>query len=271
MSIALWLVPVLLAAGLSWRYAWWRPTVDLHFPRILMYHMITEPVAGARFNGLRVSPSLFERQLRWLKDNGWQSFTMSELLEQGGRLPDKAFAITFDDGYADNFEQALPLLQRYGFKATLYLVVDRHNRDWSRARKAHHDDNELKGIAKLTDGQVEALLASGCFELGAHSLTHPNFLTLDDTALQYELVESKRQLEHRFKAPVRSFAYPFGLYRPEQVRFVRDAGYDSAVTVREGIDNPYDWNPHELARVKISGRDGMLAFRLRMRTGRRGA
>jgi len=242
----------------------------MRFPRILMYHMIAEPVASARFNGLRVSPSMFDQQLSWLKNNGWQSFTVSELIDQTGCLPDKAFAITFDDGYADNATQALPLLQQYDFKATLYLVVDRHSRDWSRERKAHHDNEELKCVAKLSDEQVDVLIASGCFELGAHTLTHPNFLKLDEAALQHELVDAKRQLEQRFKVPVRSFAYPFGLYRPEHVQLVREAGYDSAVTVREVIDNPANWNSLELARIKISGRDGMLAFRQRMRTGRRG-
>ena len=270
MMTVLWALPVLVAVWFSWRYAWWRSGVSLHYPRILMYHMIAEPVAGARFNGLRVSPSMFEQQLRWLKDHGWRSFTVSELIDHADHAGEKCFAITFDDGYADNATQALPLLQQYGCKATLYLVVDRHDRDWSRARKAHHDDDELKGIAKLSDEQVQTLLASGCFELGAHTLTHPNLLELDDVALQQELLEAKRRLEQRFHVPVRSFAYPFGLYRPQQVAAVRAAGYDSAVTVREGIDNPANWNPLELARVKVSGRDGMLAFRQRMRTGRRG-
>ncbi len=270
MTVLWWLLPGLAAGWFSWRYAWWRPSVDLRSPRILMYHMIAEPLAGARFNGLRVSPSRFEQQLRWLRDNDWQSFTVSELIDRAHTLPEKSFAITFDDGYADNATQALPLLKRYGCKATLYLVVDRHDRDWSRARKAHHDDDELKGVEKLSDAQVEALLASGCFELGAHTLTHPNFLDLDDEVLRRELVESKQRLEQRFGVAVRSFAYPFGLYRPAQVARVREAGYDSAVTVREGIDDPLHWNPFELSRVKVSGRDGMLAFRQRMRTGRRG-
>ncbi len=264
-----WLLPALLGAGFSWRHAWWRPAVDRRLPRILMYHMIADPVPGARFNGLRVAPAMFERQLRWLRDNGWRSYTVSELVDAPA-LPEKAFAITFDDGYADNAEVALPLLQRYRCKATLYLVVDRHDRDWSRARKAHHDDGELRGVAKLSDTQVETMLASGCIELGAHTLTHPNFLDLDDAALERELVEGKRRLERRFGVRVRSFAYPFGLYRPEQVARVRAAGYDSAVTVREGIDDPTRGDPLQLARVKVSGRDGMLAFRLRMRTGRRG-
>jgi len=269
-SAAWWLPPALALAWFSWRYAWWRPTVNPAFPRILMYHMIAEPVAGARFNGLRVSPVMFERQLRWLQANGWRSYTVSELVDLGRDAPDRSVAITFDDGYADNATQALPLLRKYGFRATLYLVVERHDRDWSRARKAHHDDGELKRIAKLSDRQVEELLASGCFELGAHSLTHPNFLRIDDASLEHELVESKRRLAQRFQTPVRSFAYPFGLYREAQLALVRKAGYDSAVTVREGIDDPACWNPLALARIKISGRDGMLAYRQRLRTGRRG-
>ena len=268
--LILWSLPVLIAVWFSWRYAWWRPEVDRRFPRILMYHMIAEPVAGAHFNGLRVAPLMFEQQLRWLKDNGWKSFTVSELMDQSSHLPEKAFAITFDDGYADNATQALPLLQQFGFKATLYLVVDRHDRDWSRSRKAHHDGDELKGIPKLSDEQVSTLLASGCFELGSHTLTHPNFIKLGDAALRHELSESKHRLEQCFDIPVRSFAYPFGLYRPEQLALVREAGYDSAVTVREGIDHPANWNPLELARIKVSGRDSMRAFRQRLRTGRRG-
>ena len=67
-----------------------------------------------------------------------------------------------------------------------------------------------------------------------------------------------------------SFAYPFGLYRPAQIALVQQAGYRSAVTTREGIDNPQRWNPLELRRIKISGKDNWLAFVLRMRGGRRG-
>ena len=92
------------------------------------------------------------------------------------RFPRSLFAITFDDGYADNLLQALPLLQKYQCKATLYLVVDRFDRDWSMQRKKHHDEAELKREAKLSDQQVQELLDSGCIELGSHSMTHANFL-----------------------------------------------------------------------------------------------
>lgn len=263
----------LLIAGVLWfslHYAWWRPAVDRRFPRILMYHMIADKRRGARFNGLRVAPHMFERQLRWLSEHGWHSFTVSELVQQAAALPEKSFAITFDDGYADNLYRALPLLQKYRCKATLYLVVERHGRDWSAQRKPYHDEGELGREAKLSDAQVQQLLDSGCIELGSHSLTHANFEHLDAAAARRELADSKRELERRFGCPVNSFAWPFGLYRPEQVALVQASGYSSAVTTREAIVDPLGWNPLELPRVKISGKDNWLAFLLRMRSGRRG-
>lgn len=270
------MTPAVLTAALfvfvwlSLRYAWWRPAVDYRCPRILMYHMIADPRPGARFNGLRVSPAMFERQLRWLAEHGWTAFTVSELIGKGQALPEKAFAITFDDGYADNFQQALPLLQKYRCKATLYLVVDRFERDWSTARKAHHNEGELLREPKLEDEQVQAMLDSGCVELGSHTLTHANFNTLDDSDLCRELEASRSALAQRFGVPVESFAYPFGLFKPEHTALVAAAGYTSAVTTDEGIESPQRWHPFELKRIKISGKDSWLAFLLRMRSGRRG-
>jgi len=267
------ILAALLTAGVLWyslRYAWWRPPVDRRFPRILMYHMISEPRRGARFNGLRVAPQMFERQLRWLNEQGWHSFTVSELVARAADLPEKSFAITFDDGYADNLYQALPLLRKYRCKATLYLVVERHGRDWSAQRKAHHDQGELGREPKLSDAQVQELLDSGCIELGSHSMTHANFERLDAAAARRELGDSKRELERRFGRRVTSFAWPFGLYRPEQVALAQASGYSSAVTTREAVVDPLLWNCLELPRIKISGKDNWLAFLLRMRSGRRG-
>jgi peptidoglycan/xylan/chitin deacetylase (PgdA/CDA1 family) len=254
----------------SLKYAWWRPAADPAWPRLLMYHMISAPRRGARFNGLRVAPAMFERQLRWLREHGWCSFTVSELVASSANLPARSFAITFDDGYADNLHAALPLLQKYGCKATLYLVVDRCGRDWSVARKAHHSDGELMREAKLDDAQVRAMLASGCIELGSHSVTHPNFLDLDAGQTLHEMRASKQALEQQFGVTITSFAWPFGLYRPDQLPLLAEAGYSSAVTVEEGIESPRCWTPCQLRRIKISGRDNWLAFRLRLRGGRRG-
>lgn len=264
------LLVVLPVAWFSWRYAWWRPPVAYRYPRILMYHMISPARAGARFNGLRVSPERFEQQLHWLRQHGWHSCTLGELLELGEQAPEKSVAITFDDGYADNLHAALPLLEKYDCRATLYLVVDRMGRDWSASKKAHHDSGELGHEPKLTDDEVRVLLASGRIELASHTLTHPNLARLDEQQKRHELVESKRQLEARFGVPVTGFAYPFGIYSADDVRLVREAGYSSAVTTVAGIDSDYPVDPLQLKRVKVSGKDNLFAFIMRMRGGMRG-
>ena len=167
-------------------------------------------------------------------------------------------------------QEALELLKKYHCKATLYLVVDRFERDWSVDRKAHHDDGELEQEAKLSDEQVETLIESGCIELGSHGMTHANFMKLSTDEVMHELQASKRSLEERFNVDIKSFAFPFGLYTAEQVGLVKQAGYQSAVTTVEGIEALQDAKRLELKRIKISGKDNWLAFLVRMRSGRRG-
>lgn len=266
----IWLASLVLLAGIlfSHRYAWWRPAVDFRHPRILMYHMVSEHRPGAKFNKLRVPPAMFEYQVRWLKENGWHFALMSELSDPD-RLPAKTVAITFDDGFQDNWRNAHPVLQKYGARATLYLVVDRFERDWSTSKKAHHDSGELMREPKLSDDEVRTMLASGCWELGGHTLTHANLARLDEAAKAAEIAGGREQLEQRFDTPVRSFAYPFGIYDAQDVRLTEAAGFDNAVTTVEGIDADICARRFELSRVKVSGKDNRLAFRLRLRTGRR--
>jgi peptidoglycan/xylan/chitin deacetylase (PgdA/CDA1 family) len=264
-----------LAAGVaailfSRRYAWWRRSVPWRFPRVLMYHMVSEPRPGAKFNKLRVAPGRFEEQLRWLHAQGWHFALMSEL-EEPETLPDKTVILTFDDGYEDNLLNADPIMARYGARATLYLVEDRFERDWSTSKKAHHDSGELRREPKLSDEQIREMLASGRWELGGHTRTHANLATIDATARDAEIGGARRSLQERFDQAVSSFAYPFGIYGPADVEAAREAGFRTAVTTEEGISRDPRGEALELPRVKVSGRDSLLAFRLRLRTGRRGA
>ena len=258
----------LFAAAFSWRYAWWRRAVDDRHPRILMYHMIRSPLPGGRFNKLRVPPAAFERQLQWLVDRGWRFAFLSEL--DAGRDLRKTVVLTFDDGFRDNYLAAHPLLVKYGAKATLFLVEDRMERDWSTTKKTHHDSGELRAEAKLTDADVRTMLDSGVWELGAHTLTHALLPNLCSAAKQCEIGGARTALEAKFGVSVTAFAYPFGIYGDDDVHAVAEAGYRLAVTTEEGVSTDLAAAALRLKRIKVSGREGRLGFAMRMRTGRRG-
>jgi len=259
----------LLLLWFSFRYAWWRTPVSYHLPRILMYHQIAPHQQGAKFNGLRVIPEMFEKQLKWLSQNNWRFVTMAQLMELKGNIPEKTVVLTFDDGYLDNLTTALPLMKKYNACATLYLVIQRHNNDWSTKKKKHHDSGELSREQKLSDQQVKQLLASGLFEIGGHTQQHANLSILDQQQKIIEIKNSKIELENSFNTKVTSFAYPFGIYSEEDVGIVKDSGYSNAVTTDSGIDN-LSGSLFKLKRIKISGKDNFYAFKLRMKNGRRG-
>lgn len=259
---------LVLMLAFSIKYAWWKAAVDWKRPRVLMYHMVREHIDGAKFNKLRVKPVEFEKQVAWMKAQGFHFVTMQELQEDWGQHPEKTVAITFDDGYLDNLEHAYPILEKYDAKATIYVVVDRHDRDWSTYKKAHHNSGELAREPKLNDEQVQFLAHSGLVEIGSHTLTHANLDKLTNEECLYELQGSKQQLEQLIQRPVTSFAYPFGIYSARDVGLAKQVGYGNAVTTKEGID---DLNPDfmQLQRIKISGKDSMFAVKLRLKLGKR--
>jgi len=262
----LWLITTVLL--ISHRYAWWKPGINARHPRILMYHMVSEHIKGAKFNKLRVIPAMFEYQVRWLKDHGWYFAFMSEI-DHPELLPKKTVFLTFDDGFEDNYHNAFPVLQKYQAKATLFLVLDRFDRDWSMAKKSHHNSGELMRELKLSDSQVITMLDSGCWELGGHTLTHANLVRLSRNKRWDEINGCRTQLERQFGSRINSFAYPFGIYDDVDVELTMLAGFTSAVTTEEGINENLQ-TPFRLKRIKISGRDDRVGFWLRMRTGFRG-
>ncbi|MCY3838537.1 MAG: polysaccharide deacetylase family protein [Gammaproteobacteria bacterium] len=266
--VAVACLAILLAALFSLRYAWWRGPVDYRRPRILMYHMIRCRRPSGRFNKLRVAPAEFERQLEWLVDHGWRFAFLSDLDREAGQS--KTVVLTFDDGYRDNYTTAHPLLLKYGAKATLFLVVDRFDRDWSTTKKAHHDSGELMQEPKLTDAEVREMLQSGVWELGAHTLTHALLPGLTDKEKREEIGGGKAELEATFATEVSSFAYPFGIFGTDDETLAGAVGYDHAVTTEAGISTDTRAEALRLKRVKVSGKEGALGFSIRLRTGKRG-
>ncbi len=231
------------------RFGWWR----------------RDPVPGGRFNKMRVPPEMFARQVAWLAADGWRFLFLSEIT--GGGVPEKSVVLTFDDGYRDNLLNALPVLRRHGAKATLFPVVKRDaGYDWSSHKKAARRDGELGREEKLSDAEIREMLDSGLIELGGHSLTHANLPALSGEEARHEISGCKRALEEAFGVPVPGFCYPFGLFGGREAALAEEAGFVAAVTTEQGLGGE---DLFAIPRVKISGTEGMFAFRQRLRTGRR--
>jgi peptidoglycan/xylan/chitin deacetylase (PgdA/CDA1 family) len=266
----LFLILVIIVIYYSYKYAWWTKTIDYNCPRILMYHMVSSHKKNTKFNGLRVEPIEFEKQIKYLVKNNWNFFTMSELVEEKNNLPEKSIAITFDDGYEDNFTNAFPLLKKYGVKATIYIVVDRHGREWSSKRKEKNNNGELKNESKLLDEQIIELIDSGLIEIASHTMTHDNLPALNKEQKIYEIKSSKEEIEKKFNIKCNSFCYPFGLYDKEDIKIVQESGYTNATITKKGIDDISKSNDFELKRITISGKDNMIAFKIKLKRGLRG-
>ena len=250
----------------SLKFAWWLPSQSLSKTRIMMYHMVAQQIPNKKRSGLRVSPAMFEKQLKWFSDNNWSFIKMSELLEH--ETQEKVVAITFDDGYEDNYSEAFPLLKKYNACATLYLVIDRHQNDWSAKKNPKHNKGDLAKKNKLSDEQVEEMITSGIFELGGHTYSHPLLPNLSTEDKEHEMISSKSFLETKFNTSISSFAYPFGIYSSADVDIIKASNFISAVTTKEGVASSD--SIYELKRIKASGKDNFLTFKLRVLKGFRG-
>ncbi|HVF98297.1 MAG TPA: polysaccharide deacetylase family protein [Chloroflexia bacterium] len=194
---------------------------------ILSYHSLDD--LGTP---LSVSPSLFAAQMSALSELGCRTFTMSQVAERLSSrrpFPSRTVAVTFDDGFANFAEEGAPILWRYGFAATVYVITGMVG------RATHWTDRSspLPSLPILNWEQIEQLHARGV-EIGAHSATHGFLTQYSPSALANELVAPRRLLEDRMGTPVRSFAYPQGDYDDRVVRAVREAGYTTAATVDQG-------------------------------------
>lgn len=198
---------------------------------ILMYHSIAED-ASATFQPFTVPPSLFAEQMVYLHHHGYTSLTVTQFVarraKQGvaGTLPKRPVVITFDDGFADFFTSALPILQKYQFSATMYIPTA-YIGETSHQTKYYGEDNR----PRLSWQQIQEMNASG-IECGAHSHTHLQLDLLSRLRANEEVTLSKRILEDHLGQPVTSFAYPHGYYSAETQRLLRKAGYTSACTVK---------------------------------------
>ena len=199
---------------------------------ILMYHEISP--ADETGSRLAVSPAAFAEQLAYLHDAGFQTVTAGRLAEvlagAPGGLPDRAVVLTFDDGFEDFHRRALPLLDRYGYTATVFVTTG-----W--VQDAGRDAAGRRPARMLSWSQVAEAAGAG-MEVGAHSWRHPQLDQLPGAVLREELYASKAQLEDRLGRPVPGLAYPFGYSSARVRRVAREAGHQYACAVSNALPDP---------------------------------
>jgi peptidoglycan/xylan/chitin deacetylase (PgdA/CDA1 family) len=164
-----------------------------------------------------------------------------------GKLPPKPIVITFDDGYLSQYVAAFPELQHLGWKGVLNLIAQ---------------------SSDLPDADVKKMLDAG-WELGSHTITHPDLTTLDPAELEREVAGSRQILKRRFGVPVDSFCYPSGRYDDTVISAVHRAGYVGAQTEVAGVADAA--HPYILNRIEIELDDGLSGFTEKLRSAESGS
>jgi peptidoglycan/xylan/chitin deacetylase (PgdA/CDA1 family) len=213
-----------------------------------MYHHISEPPPGSDFMqyDLSVSPQNFRAQLRYLQENGYESITLNDLalyLTVGQPLPPKPVILTFDDGYADVYTHAFPLLQRFGFTGTFFLIsspIDAHNPDF------------------VSWDQVTEMHAAG-MKFEPHSYDHPDMRNRGQNFVVFQIVAPQQAIEARTGETCRFFGYPSGRYDQFVIDVLRSANFWGGVLTEQGATHTVD-DLFVLKRVRIHGGDDLDTF-----------
>ena len=202
---------------LAW-YLFWHLR-GKHFDcRILTFHDIGNKV-DLSIN--RTTVSGFDSILDYLKENGFNGTSLSQ------QRHEKDVALTFDDGWESFYKNAFPVLQKYNFSATVFVVTDYIGKfsAWDYQKKRH-----------LNWKQISELSAAG-IEIASHSATHTDLRGLNDSRLRHEIINSKKTLEDKLGKPVKYFSYPFGRYDNRAMEMIRTAGYENAYILTGGGDD----------------------------------
>lgn len=205
-----------------------------------MYHQIDEPDSRS---SLKVAPKSFQRQVDWLERRAFRFLSLDEVIDQKGLTSvwDRVVALSFDDGFRDNYEHAFPRLLRQKRSAALFIVVEWVGRN-----------------GFLNWSEIRELSENGVI-IGSHSLTHrwlPHIKDQDE--LKREIFDSKKQIEDKIGKPVSHFCYPVGGVDAEVSDLVAEAGYRAAWVAGGRSRNPIRNSILCLRRIKVGPSDSNL-------------
>ena len=225
-------------------YTFWLPLRSAKLPRVVMLHQVTPHVQAS---GMNMPPEKFEQLLQYLVKKKATFCFVSELDQYQDQK--NVFALSFDDGFQDNYQYAYPLLKKYNAKATIYLAT------------------QIEGIERLNPEQILEMAASGLIEFGAHTQHHVNLLKLSDKEAFAEIQASKEDVEALVgRCP--SFAYPFGRFNEKHQQMAKEIGFKNAVSTRKKVEAYTVGNQFNIPRVSTHGAMDALQMRIALAKGR---
>ena len=217
------------------------------FIPILAYHSL-DP---RRFlNKLAISPALFRKQMLWIKQDRCQVISLEACAKGAWKenLWERKVAITFDDGYLDNYLQAFPVLKEAGFAATFFVTPDQIGQE-----------------GFMTWEMLREMAAVPGIEIGSHSLGHKTLSDIPEQEAWTSLVASKKILEEQLGREIKAVSYPCGSFNEKILEMVRGAGYAYGCAASHVHDPKFVGDPYLLRRIKISDSSGShLTFSLRL-------
>jgi peptidoglycan/xylan/chitin deacetylase (PgdA/CDA1 family) len=213
---------------------------------ILLYHHVRVLPANASWALRRwtLSPKKFEAQMNWVAAQGFHTISMEDLidhLKHGGLLPPKPMVLSFDDGLKEHYSVVFPILKKYKFVATFFIITD-----------------SVGHSAFMNWGQILQMSADG-MDIQVHTSTHPDLSVLSHEEAYQEIVGSKRALEKHLNKPVRILAYPYGYYNEDVIAIAKAAGLEGAATV-SGVNDGYLFRAdrsYTLERYAIEGNENL--------------
>jgi len=221
--------------------------LETPFIPILCYHNVSD--IDSRNDNLQVGPAQFEAQLKFLRDHQYHPVTLDQIfrhLTRGDELPARTVALTFDDGYLNNWTYAFPLLKKYRVPATIFLVtskvrdsspVYRPNLDdvWEGTITRHKLENSYRRQSSankyLTWEELARMTSSGLITVASHGHAHEDLACAPRQEVRKELLESKRVIEEKLETECIFIAWPFGHHSRLCEKEARDAGYLAAFRV----------------------------------------
>lgn len=209
---------------------------------ILTYHKISPVNKQSIYPGTFVPPKLFQRHLKYLSRKGFQSVRLDSIFSESS--PAKPIVLTFDDGFQDFEDEAMPILDQWKMRATVFLVSDYIGRFNSWDVKIGDISAPLMNL-----DSIKRLHEQG-IEFGSHTKTHARLTAIDSSDQEEEIRGSKAALEEMLGFPIDTFCYPYGAHDERIVELVRQAGYKYATVTLKGLNTGAE-DPMMLKRIAI--------------------